>query len=155
MTKFQRKFLLLFGACIGISYADCTFSVINDSMIPVTVEAGYFKADKTKATFTIQSGSLREVTIKNDFKCNETNQAGLGMTYINLVGDTSIGGWVFDPVNDQLKANGMSSTDDGATGQTATGKTVFLANTSGTSPDHFIVRIKTVKSTARQNASMH
>lgn len=138
----------------NISYADCVFTVVNDSPVQISVEAGYYN-NKTKVGFIIQPSQSVDGLVKSDFKCNEINQAGMGLTYVNLVNGKSLGGWVFDPNLAQIRAVGVSGTQSGAIGHSANGTAVYLANTKNPAADRFIVTVKSVQSTARQGASMY
>ncbi len=145
---------ILLSSLLTNIYADCAFNVVNNSSFPIQVEAGFYNSVKTKAIFTISPAASVESLVKSDYKCNEVSQSGLGLTYINLIGGNSLGGWIFDPKLNQIRAVGDSNTQVGAFGKSSNGSKIYLSNTVRTSPDSFTVIIKSVQSIARQNASM-
>ena len=155
MIKYYIHGIIMFCLTTSMVHADCTFQVVNDSLTPINVEAGYYNADKTKVTFKVMPATAVERLVKNDFKCNEINKSGLGITYVNLVGGASVGGWVFDPNISQIRAVGASATQTGAIGRAPGGVSIYLAGTRNPEVDRFIVMIKSVQSSSRQNASMN
>jgi len=152
----MQRFIVLLTvmlSSIGFSYADCTFRVVNDSAVPLTVEAGFFGSEST-VSFSVEPAMAKDMPLKNDKSCNAITKAGLGSTYMNLVGGQSSGGWVYDPVNKQIKAVGLKADATSAIGMGANGKTVTLLTNRRPDVDKFIVSIRANRSTSRQSSSM-
>lgn len=151
----MQRLIVLLAALLSISfsYADCIFRVVNDSAVPLTVQAGFFGSEST-VSFSIAPAVAKDMLLKNDKSCDAMTKAGLGSTYMNLVGGQSSGGWVYDPVNKQIKAVGLKADVTGAVGTGADGRTVTLLTNRRPDPDKFIVSIRANHSTSRQNSSM-
>ena len=151
MQKLILVVLSLSGA--SFSYADCAFRVVNDSAEPVTVAAGFLGVE-SPVTFSVLQASAKDVLVKSDKTCDAMTKAGLGSTYINLVDGQSSGGWIYDPMNKQIKAVGLKTDTTSAIGKGPDGKTVTLLTNRSPDTDKFIVSIKSNRSTSRQNSSM-
>lgn len=138
----------------GYSYADCEFMVTNNSKESLTVEVGFF--NKNKTTFSVQQAMTNNVVLKNDDSCRGVTQAGLGMTYINLIGGQSVGGWVYEPVANMFKAIGVGAVaPDGRIGISPKGNKLFLLNTGSPADNQFVVQIKSAdRNISRQFGSM-
>ncbi len=151
----QRLIVLLtvMLSSISFSYADCTFRVVNDSAVRLTVEAGFFGSEST-VSFSVEPAMAKDILLKNEKSCNAMTKAGLGSTYLNLITGQSSGGWVYDPENKQIKAVGLKADATSAIGTGADGKTVTLLTNRRPDTDKFIVSIRANRSTSRQNSSM-
>lgn len=153
MYKFLSLYFILILS-VTFCYADCTFIVTNNSTQPLNVEAGFF--NKNKINFLVPAAGVVQEEIKSDLKCTEVTPSGLGLTYVNLVGDKSQGGWVYAPESKMIHANGdKASSSDGRIGSAPNGLLIFLSNNYKPKNDVFSVEIKNVKrNVSRQLGSM-
>ncbi len=135
-------------------YADCNFVVTNNSATPVTVEAGFF--NNSKITFSVPEATVMVKLIKSNYNCTEVTQSSLGITFVNLVGNKSSGGWVYDPASKMIRANGYkAASSSGRIGNAPNGLQIFLANNTRPQKDDFRVEIKNIeRNVSRQLGSM-
>lgn len=148
------KYLILLISAFSVFnvYADCKFVVVNDTLVPIKVEAGYFRG--TSESFDIPNAAMRTITIKSDKACGEINSAH-NLTYINMVGGQSEGGWVYDSKDAKIRAVGEMRNSTSVTGRAPDGREVMLITSEKPSVETFSVKVKTARSTSRQNASLN
>jgi hypothetical protein len=138
----MHKFLLF--CLVSSCYADCIFTVTNNSTQTVMVEAGFFNQKKT--AFSILPASVANQVVKSDLTCLDVTKAGLGVSYINLVSGKSSGGWVYAPATKMIRAVGSQIVSaDGRIGNTPNGLEVFLSNNAKPTGGTFEVEIKNIK----------
>ena len=136
-----RLLLLLF---ISNCYADCIFSVINNSTSTITMEAGFF--NKNKILINLEPSMSSYQVVKSDLNCLDVAPSGVGFSYINLVGGKSSGGWVYDPGSKMLRAvGGYIAPADGRICTVGNGGAVLLLNNVKPQNDVFEVSIKNIK----------
>ncbi|MCE2706598.1 MAG: hypothetical protein LW807_05920 [Proteobacteria bacterium] len=101
--------LLTFILMLMYSYgfADCLFKISNYSDYSVTIEVGFYKAESK--SLVIPNSSNRTIMINSDYNCLSSNLSGNGLSYINLIGGKSIGGWRYIPQSNMLRAMGNSA----------------------------------------------
>ncbi len=121
--------------------ADCTFNITNYSDVPIKVKAGFYNGPEADGEVNIASS--RVIKIKNALSCNSMSNVGFGVTYINLVGGKSVGGWVYDPSVKMIRAIGLSRiSKDMVSGVAPSGVKLTLFNNARPSSDSFDVRIE-------------
>lgn len=137
------------------AWANCTFNVTNYSDSLVNIKAGFFNGESSTATVGIASS--KNIVIKNTLKCNATSNIGSGITYINLVGGKSKGGWVYVPYPKSLiQGIGPSKgSRDMVAGVAPNGRELVLFSNTSPNVDSFDVRIqKAGRNISRQLGSM-
>jgi hypothetical protein len=147
--------ILLNFFCILSAWADCTFNVTNYSDTPVDFTAGFFNGESATARVGVASSKI--VIVKNTLKCNATSNVGLGVTYINLVGGKSEGGWVYVPSpKAMIRGNGPTNgSRDMVAGVAPNGRKLVLFSNTSPNVDSFDVRIqKAGRNISRQLGSM-
>ncbi|HLX53723.1 MAG TPA: hypothetical protein VKR58_07270 [Aquella sp.] len=136
-------------------WADCTFNVTNYSDTPVNITAGFFNGESSTATVGVASSGI--IVIKNTLKCNAESNIGSGVTYINLVGGKSKGGWVYVPSpKAMIQGIGPSKgSRDMVSGLAPNGRELVLFSNTSPNIDSFDVRIqKAGRNISRQLGSM-
>ena len=148
----MRKFICLMF--IGVAYADCDFIVTNNSSSRVVVEAGFF--NKNNESFAVEPARSDARSIKGDYNCTDITPSGLGVSYVNLIGGKSSGGWVYDTVNKVIRANGASAASaTGRIGVAPNGVLLWLPNNAKPENGVFNVEIKNIqRNVSRQFGSM-
>jgi hypothetical protein len=154
----MNKTKLVFVVCsltIAKLWADCTFNITNYSDVAVTVQAGYYGGGSDTATVPI--ASAKDIKIKNALNCNALSSIGFGVTYVNLVGKQSTGGWVYAPAAKMIRAIGPSAgSKDMVVGTAPNGEKLVLFNNTSPNSDSFDVRIeKANRNISRQFGSMN
>jgi len=137
------------------SWSDCTFNVTNYSDTQVNITAGFFNGESS--TTTVGVASSKNIIIKNTLKCNAESNIGSGVTYINLVGGKSKGGWVYVPSPKALiQGIGPSKgSRDMVAGVSPNGRELVLFSNTSPNVDSFDVRIqKAGRNISRQLGSM-
>ena len=157
ISKIKIYFLILITP--GYLWANCNFIINNYSDTPLNVTVGFYH-DKNKTdggkTETIPGTGAKNIQIKSDLQCNSKLDAGIGMTYINLVGKKSEGGWVYSPDSEMIRAMGKSFSDTrGVVGIAPDGTKLILFHKYHPADDKFEVAIeKASRNISLQIASM-
>ncbi|MCC2624883.1 MAG: hypothetical protein K0R14_756 [Burkholderiales bacterium] len=136
-------------------HADCIFNITNYSDTPISVKAGFY--DGPESSGVVNVASSRIIKIKNVLSCNSTSAVGFGVTYINLVGGKSVGGWVYSPSIKMIRAIGQSRiSKDMVSGVAPNGEKLVLYNNARPGSDSFDVSIeKAGRNISRQLGSMN
>lgn len=136
-------------------FADCTFNITNYSDSQLGVEAGFYGGNSV--TVDIDVASSKTVKVKNTLSCNAMSPVGFGVTYVNLVGKQSSGGWVYAPGSKMIRGVGRSSgSQDMVVGTSPNGGGLILFNNNNPSADSFDVRVeKASRNVSRQLGSMN
>jgi hypothetical protein len=146
--------IIIFMLFMVHSWADCTFIVTNYSDTPVMVQAGFYAGEST--TFTVDVASANTARIKNKLSCDGVSPAGLGITYVTLVGKQSSGGWVYAGQPKMIRAVGASHGNQNFVfGRSPSGTKLALFNNTRPKVETFEVRIeKANRNISQQFGSM-
>jgi hypothetical protein len=135
--------------------ADCTFNITNYSDTPIMVKAGFYNGPEADGAVNIASSRI--IKIKNILSCNSTSNIGFGVTYVNLVGGKSEGGWVYTPSTKMIRAIGQSRiSKDMVSGTAPNGEKLVLFNNARPGSNSFDVSVeKAGRNISRQLGSMN
>lgn len=134
------RYLFVFLLAASSSFADCLFRVINYSLYPIQVQAGFFGGES--ASLHVSNSGINSILLKSDFKCIANSVNGDGVVYVNLVGGKSSGGWRYVPQNAMIRAMGVYTKSNGfVMGTNPTGVNVSLISNYKPESEVFEVQV--------------
>ena len=151
----KRKIIYFLVAITPASlWANCSFIINNYSDTPLNVTVGFYNGDSKNGS--VPGTGQTVIKIKSDLQCNSASPAGLGLTYINLEGKKSEGGWIYVPESKMIRGIGKSFSDSrGVVGIAPDGTKLILLHKYNPSDDKFEVAIeKASRNISLQMSSM-